>query len=594
MPRNETDTVRQMLDLLRDGLLPFVETQMRRVHGAQWKLRATVSFKGYEQGAMHFDTPALLKVILDNWDEVFDDSLNAHDRSLIYELRNTRNLWAHQKELTSDDIYRSLDNAHRLLSSIRAEAADEAKQIKFEHLISQTPEIVDHLEQIYINELSKTKGELQKANADRRQADRLTDATNTELAECKKSIENVKKELDSQLALLRETKRDHKNALAELEATANGFERELQRREDELKVARTTIKTLQSQLHDSASGYSAHLQELEFAVNEAEERSKLASADRDKARQYTTELEKTIAQLQQETERHDSKVAGLGEEIYEKRQSIAALSGELEEVKRAADRASVSAAARLQIVQNELGKLESDFQNLRYSTNNPLRCLMATFKEKPWYAAGSVIVMLASFGIIFLAGRASHQPQSTDGTGLEPQITQPYSESGTEGSMAATSTHATISPTAAVRTHTPTPTATLTPTPTPTPTITPTPSPTPFTFPTVVAACDTGDSQIWEANCTPLIGTSVLWEGIVTGKPWFSNRVMIDSGQEGQLRNLELEIKDETIRNRLNNGDIITFRGKISEITHVLLGFGLKTVLDDVVVLDIKDAISEK
>jgi hypothetical protein len=54
------------------------------------------------------------------WDGVFRKTLGRAERSLISELREIRNKWAHQKPFSSDDAYRALDSAARLLSAVVA------------------------------------------------------------------------------------------------------------------------------------------------------------------------------------------------------------------------------------------------------------------------------------------------------------------------------------------------------------------------------------------------------------------------------------------------------------------------------------------
>ena len=52
------------------------------------------------------------------------------ERSLVSELRDTRNKWAHQKAFSTDNLYRALDSIHLLLTSISAEEASEIERQK--------------------------------------------------------------------------------------------------------------------------------------------------------------------------------------------------------------------------------------------------------------------------------------------------------------------------------------------------------------------------------------------------------------------------------------------------------------------------------
>ena len=50
------------------------------------------------------------------------------------ELRDVRNRWAHRNPFSTDDTYRALDSAGRLLTAVSAPQADEIEKIKMELL----------------------------------------------------------------------------------------------------------------------------------------------------------------------------------------------------------------------------------------------------------------------------------------------------------------------------------------------------------------------------------------------------------------------------------------------------------------------------
>jgi predicted AAA+ superfamily ATPase len=66
----------------------------------------------------------------DQWNEVFSKHLGRADRTLISELRDVRNRWAHQEPFSTDDAYRALDSIHRLLSAVSAPEAAEVDRQK--------------------------------------------------------------------------------------------------------------------------------------------------------------------------------------------------------------------------------------------------------------------------------------------------------------------------------------------------------------------------------------------------------------------------------------------------------------------------------
>ncbi len=83
----------------------------------------------------HLDTAALLKIMWEQWNEVFRKTLGFTERSLFSELREWRNKWAHQESFSTDDTYRALDSAGRLLVAVSAAAQDdEIERMKFDLL----------------------------------------------------------------------------------------------------------------------------------------------------------------------------------------------------------------------------------------------------------------------------------------------------------------------------------------------------------------------------------------------------------------------------------------------------------------------------
>ena len=70
----------------------------------------------------------------DAWNDVFRKTLGQAERTLVSELRDVRNNWAHQEPFSSDDAYRALDSAARLLTAVSAPQADEVEKMKMELL----------------------------------------------------------------------------------------------------------------------------------------------------------------------------------------------------------------------------------------------------------------------------------------------------------------------------------------------------------------------------------------------------------------------------------------------------------------------------
>ena len=114
------DRVRKGLDELVAGLAPFVERELKAKLGSNWVEDLTSRSKGIkrEGDGIHWDTQALLKAMVDNWQGVFRYVLGQVERNYTGELIDVRNRWAHENPFTSDDVYRALDTMERLLQAV--------------------------------------------------------------------------------------------------------------------------------------------------------------------------------------------------------------------------------------------------------------------------------------------------------------------------------------------------------------------------------------------------------------------------------------------------------------------------------------------
>jgi len=132
------ERISKALDSLRQGLGPFVEREFQNVYKGQSQAKAA-QLVGEDRlladkPITQWDAAALLKVIWDAWNDVFRRTLGQAERTLISELRDVRNRWAHQESFSSDDAYRALDSASRLLTAVSAPQADEVEKMKMELL----------------------------------------------------------------------------------------------------------------------------------------------------------------------------------------------------------------------------------------------------------------------------------------------------------------------------------------------------------------------------------------------------------------------------------------------------------------------------
>ena len=130
------ERVGKAMELLRAGLAPFVEREFTNLHKAQATAEA-LRYMGDERivgkkAIANWDVAALLKLLWESWNEVFGRILGRAERSLVQELRDWRNKWAHQEPFSSDDADRALDSITRLLAAVSAPQADEVNKMKME------------------------------------------------------------------------------------------------------------------------------------------------------------------------------------------------------------------------------------------------------------------------------------------------------------------------------------------------------------------------------------------------------------------------------------------------------------------------------
>lgn len=137
MALTNRERVAKGFDLLKDGLVPFAEREFHKHHGGYWIEHVAAGQRQglgrNDDGSVRWDTQALLKVMIDNWQGVFRETLGHFERSLVGELLGHRNRWAHEEPFSSDDTHRMLDSAQRLLSAVSAASeATEVERLKFE------------------------------------------------------------------------------------------------------------------------------------------------------------------------------------------------------------------------------------------------------------------------------------------------------------------------------------------------------------------------------------------------------------------------------------------------------------------------------
>ena len=138
MAMTNHERVGKTLEILTEGLKPFVGRELASEYGEYWVTKATDGWRNdlewHDDDTPHLDAAAILRLMWDNWNLVFGKTLGRTERSMVSELRDVRNRWAHQKPFGSDDTYRALDSASRLLTAVSASEADEIEKMKMELL----------------------------------------------------------------------------------------------------------------------------------------------------------------------------------------------------------------------------------------------------------------------------------------------------------------------------------------------------------------------------------------------------------------------------------------------------------------------------
>ena len=132
------ERVGKALELLKEGLAPFVERELKAQQAQGWLeiVRQSVSESQtrlfQDESRMAWDAASLLAVLWNQWNSIFRRTLGQAERTLVSELRDVRNKWAHQTPFSSDDADRALDSMARLLAAVSASQSDEVGKMKME------------------------------------------------------------------------------------------------------------------------------------------------------------------------------------------------------------------------------------------------------------------------------------------------------------------------------------------------------------------------------------------------------------------------------------------------------------------------------
>jgi hypothetical protein len=136
MALSNQERVGKGMELLRDGLRPFIERELKARLGVSWENEIKVALSdtrlGSGKGSPLNDVNAQLVIMDRHWGSVFRWILGKAERSLVNELLEVRKAWAHQEPFSSDDTDRALDSMARLLTAVSASQADDISSMKME------------------------------------------------------------------------------------------------------------------------------------------------------------------------------------------------------------------------------------------------------------------------------------------------------------------------------------------------------------------------------------------------------------------------------------------------------------------------------
>lgn len=135
MAQTNAQRVQQTLELLANGLGPFVDARLTQSFGDDWPQAVNNDGRPAPPNAKS-DAHFLLVAMIRLWrDGGFGDMLGHSGRSWVSELLDVRNRWAHNEAFSSDQTYRALDTAQLLLNAVSAGGVAEEIDLMRQELL---------------------------------------------------------------------------------------------------------------------------------------------------------------------------------------------------------------------------------------------------------------------------------------------------------------------------------------------------------------------------------------------------------------------------------------------------------------------------
>ena len=127
MALTNKDLVDNAMGILRSGLAPFVAREFNGRYGrrSRHKLQEILGRSTYDgKEIVDMSVPVLLKIMWASWNDIYRNILGYAERSLVSELLDMCDNHERRTTFSSDDAYRVLDSAYRLLLAISAPAGE--------------------------------------------------------------------------------------------------------------------------------------------------------------------------------------------------------------------------------------------------------------------------------------------------------------------------------------------------------------------------------------------------------------------------------------------------------------------------------------
>jgi hypothetical protein len=131
MTLSNHERIGRALESARAGLLKYVTDEMERVYGRNWRQQARESLPGWQKtmgSELVLDIQALIAIVLDPRHEGVALLKVPRSRTLLFDLREIRNTFAHQKEAGNTYTNRALDTVELLLEAVQAPQATAIRE----------------------------------------------------------------------------------------------------------------------------------------------------------------------------------------------------------------------------------------------------------------------------------------------------------------------------------------------------------------------------------------------------------------------------------------------------------------------------------